>query len=222
MKKVLSIVLVVVMLASVFTIPAYASSEEFESEWRYYDRVTEYAYGYAPDEYGYREYIHYSDENSEHPDWVLMLCIIMPEPWEVYYGTAVGERVLFVEGRNSIGSRLDYGYTVYIVETDTFIDLGRTTLDQIIEQCPGFVEFIEENEIGRLFGDVNDSGELDIVDATLIQRYLAEYSDSEMQADRVLGCGYISDFNRDGERTILDATAIQMKLAKTTDTATAE
>ncbi len=212
MKKVFSIILVAVMLVMVFTMPAYASSETPESDWKYYHRVKEYAFGYEPE--GYCEFIHYSDENCEHPDWALIRCIIMPEPWEVKYGTSVGDRILYVVGRNSIGGRLNYGYTVYLVETDSFIDLYKSSLEQIIKLCPDFIEFIEKNEIGQLFGDVNYNGKLDIADATLIQRYLAGYSVSEIEFyDTVISCGYISDMNRDGKRTIADATAIQRKIA---------
>ena len=111
-------------------------------------------------------------------------------------------------------------YGVFIKETESFVSLTQSNLDYIIENCPRFVEAIEENEIGQQLGDVDNDGCLSVVDATYIQRCLAEYDDWEMTVyDRVNLDGgneyvYISDIDRDGERSILDATAIQKKLAR--------
>ena len=58
-----------------------------------------------------------------------------------------------------------------------------------------------------LLGDVNLSGEVDILDATLIQRHLASL---EQLTQRQLAA---SDTNRSGEIDILDATLIQRYLA---------
>ena len=55
-------------------------------------------------------------------------------------------------------------------------------------------------------GDVDDDGEVTIVDATAIQRMLA---DLPTKAYAV----WNADYDDDGSVTILDATAIQRKLA---------
>lgn len=64
-------------------------------------------------------------------------------------------------------------------------------------------------------GDTNHDNEITILDATIIQQYVAgirrlydEYTDRRDVKGR------FSDYNNDGETTILDATAIQRKLAK--------
>ncbi len=59
----------------------------------------------------------------------------------------------------------------------------------------------------KIMGDTEQDGEVNIKDATAIQKYLAEIiSFSTMQKD-------VADFNKDGKITIADATAIQKKLA---------
>lgn len=57
-----------------------------------------------------------------------------------------------------------------------------------------------------VWGDANENGELDILDATVIQRTLASLPVSAYNEK-------VSDVDGDGEVTILDATAIQRKLA---------
>ncbi len=58
-----------------------------------------------------------------------------------------------------------------------------------------------------LAGDANLSGALDILDATAIQRYLAELAYLKPSAQRA------ADINENGEVEILDATAVQRILA---------
>ncbi|MBQ8860444.1 MAG: dockerin type I repeat-containing protein, partial [Ruminococcus sp.] len=89
--------------------------------------------------------------------------------------------------------------------------------EKIIELCPGFVEAIEENEIGQAFGDVNDDKVVDIFDATYVQRHIAGINkdyDIEMNFGIMTNGGFVDlgDFNRDGETTVMDATMIQRHL----------
>ncbi|MDO4748813.1 MAG: dockerin type I domain-containing protein, partial [Eubacteriales bacterium] len=102
------------------------------------------------------------------------------------------------------------------IRENTFIDISEVD----IKNYNGLQECLEVLEIGLPIGDVDYDGELTIVDATEIQRVMANLSafkESDIIKADILSedkLVFISDFNRDGERTILDATAIQMKLAK--------
>ena len=65
-------------------------------------------------------------------------------------------------------------------------------------------------------GDVDNSGKLDINDATTLQRHLAEYRNSDgspiiNEADK--SSFAIADMNADGVIDIRDVTAVQRKIA---------
>ncbi len=238
MKKVLSLILVAVMLVSVFTISAYAEPEYDVSDCKYFDKIVELNYRKEP--WYYDElYYHYSDENSEEPDWALVYAYTDDDMYNKKHGVVVNNMVLWTVGSGDLSiSR----YLVYVTSLDEFLRVDGRDLEQIIEHCPDFVEIIEEKEFGQHIGDVNDDLKINILDVTYIQRLLAEHIDYVYaRYDLALGhrsndlrvgfvdevqtyengkwnSSYISDFNRDGERTILDATAIQMKLAKVEDT----
>ena len=72
-------------------------------------------------------------------------------------------------------------------------------------------------EFGQLIGDIDCNNVIEIIDATYIQRYLAEYTDfigayNIDQLTNVTGSIDVSDFDRDGETTVMDATMIQRHL----------
>ena len=208
------------ILMSVLVMSANSAEKEFDaSKFKYFEKIMElYGENYRFDiEYTYNElYYHYSDENQEEPDWALIFCEVRSQPVQRRYGTVVGNRVLAIVGGGCV--RLDYGYGVYIKETDSIVSLTQDSLNQIIELCPDFVKAIEENNIGQSFGDMNNDGIVDVVDATYIQRYLADHYDyyQYIYNDVTIGAKsgvMISDFDRDGETTILDATKIQRHIA---------
>jgi hypothetical protein len=174
----------------------------------YYESAIRYVYDEV--------YYHYSDDNTNEPDWALIFCGFAPAPIEAKYGTLVGDRILSVVG-GGCGGFID-GYGVYVRATDSFITLRQNKLEEIVELCPEFVESIVENEIGQQFGDVDSDGELSVVDVTYIQRFLAGYRDYIqtyflVTLDGGKGHVIVPDFDRDGVTTVLDATAIQKKLA---------
>ncbi|MBQ2972318.1 MAG: hypothetical protein IJE16_07195 [Ruminococcus sp.] len=234
MKKILSIALAIIMMLSIVVVPVYAEEQVNEKQYLYYDKfyndwVTKnviHDYDSFLEDRRYDEiYYYYENETDEEPAWALVKGIITTQMWERKYGTNVGERIIWIEGGDDYSTS---GHFVYVTELDEFIPLKQSQMDRITEYCSDFVKVIEENEYGQLVGDINESGDLDIIDATCIQRYLAGHKES---TDGYL-LGYfmfvysssvdISDFDRDGETTIFDATAIQMKLAKIEDTATTE
>ncbi len=226
MKKLLSIILVAIMLVTIFVIPTTATEFD-DSKFKFFEKTVQY-YGekYREDikMCGYDElYYHYSDESSEEIDWALLYSCVWAQPSEIKYGTVVGGRVISVTGGGSIG--FFEGHGVYIKETDSIIPLSQSNLERIIELCPDFVKDIEENKIGQAFGDVNNDNDVNVIDATWIQRHLVGYYDELSYYDCVVLDGgrivegrdsyvCISDFDRDGETTVMDATAIQKKLAQ--------
>ncbi len=223
MKKLVSTVFVGIILLSMFIMPVYATSDTNVFEWKYYDNIIEYfaefdEYERASIDSCYDEiYYHYSFDDADEPDWALVFCGFDPAPTEMKYGTLVGKRILSVVGGGCTGF-VD-GYGVYVKEMDSFIPLRQSYLDQIAELCPGFIEAIEENEIGQQFGDVNNDSKLSVTDATYIQRYLAEIYDFiqtyfSVHLDGGRDVISVADYDRDGKTTVLDATAIQRKLAE--------
>ena len=111
-----------------------------------------------------------------------------------------------------------FGYYVYIAETDSFVTL-REAFDQNV---PYIEEVFTTYGLGELIGDVDGNNILNILDATKIQRCIAnidEFSANDEITGETTGetIGYISDFNRDSNRDILDATKIQQYLAKIKD-----
>ena len=234
MKKIISILMIMVMLVSVFAIPVFAD-DNVAQEYKYYDKMVELNYNRDPWEY-VEIYYHYSVENNENPDWSLIYAMTDDAMDWNYYGVVVGERIIRTESLD----RLSHSrYYVYVTELDKVIPLDNSGLDEILEHCPEFTETLDELNFGQLIGDINDDNIVNIKDVTYIQRMLAQYEDKVYiryyyptslrktefveTADEILtdnmGNGkwkasYISDFNRDGETTILDATAIQRKIAK--------
>ena len=217
MKRIISLIAVMsIVFMSVLSCNAtYKLYEDipYSENTLYFDRVKEYN---APfdEEINYREYCHYSDENSDEPEWVLRICSILPEPWEYRHGALVGNRALY----NCSGPGLaksETGLMVYIPKTDTFIDLVNANVDTIIELCPDFVEVIEENKLGREMGDVNDDDRVDILDATYIQCALSDMPAYSLWAIySVPKIFSVADYDLDGESTIMDATSIQKMLAR--------
>lgn len=109
------------------------------------------------------------------------------------------------------------GYNVYLDSSKEVVSL-REAYDTNID---GIESVFTDYGLGELIGDVDNDKSITILDATVIQKNLAQLSDfadnDKIQGnceDGSISISYISDFNRDMDRSILDATAIQMHLAK--------
>lgn len=77
-----------------------------------------------------------------------------------------------------------------------------------VELVNGFTAYMNLNGTKRVLGDANSDNNLSIIDATRIQRDLAELSPlSEDEST-------LSDFNLDGNKDITDVSAIQKRIAK--------
>ncbi|MBQ8000305.1 MAG: dockerin type I repeat-containing protein [Ruminococcus sp.] len=107
---------------------------------------------------------------------------------------------------------------IYLPEEDRFCSL-REAFDEGMDKMDEVFEELKDRGNMHLIGDANEDKELNIKDATAIQKCIAgidKFADSdaitgEAEGDETLQ--FISDFNRDGERNVKDATAIQKYLA---------
>ena len=109
-----------------------------------------------------------------------------------------------------------FGYNVYLARSSEVVSLREAYNTNV----DGIESIFSEYGLGELIGDVDNDRSLTILDATNIQRNLAqitEFSDDDkiegVCEDDSISISYISDFNRDGKRDILDATTIQKRLA---------
>ena len=229
MKKVLSILMVIIMMLSIIAVPVYAEEQTDKKQNKHFDKFFDFCFSdnyYYINHYDYyydhiltrcydEIYYHYENETDEEPAWTLIYGYKDTDMWIRKYGTAVGNRIIYtVEGDSGSISR----HYVYVAELDEFIPLEVSNMDRIIEYCPDFVKTIEEIEYGQMLGDVDENNILDITDVTYIQRFLAGYQDRIGDNFvgyyiNIIGDVDVSDFDRDGETAIMDATAIQRQLA---------
>ncbi len=110
----------------------------------------------------------------------------------------------------------------YVIDTET---KEVTEFSQALEKNKDvYSAFLTDSGYEKItrIGDLNGDNNLDIKDATLIQKCLAGVEEFDAYNDMVLGFlekhhgkweRYISDFNRDGVRNVKDATAIQKHIA---------
>ena len=108
----------------------------------------------------------------------------------------------------------DVNMTMYILSVGTksgsevqetyLVDKGQ------IKSTSGYTTGSEVYEASFLRGDVDRNGVVDINDATLLQRYLALFSNATLNAQQLLA----ADANKDGKVNIKDVTEIQRAVAK--------
>lgn len=112
---------------------------------------------------------------------------------------AGSKQIFYPESRRGMSYLLGYNEEPYDV-----MDFYHDALE---DDIGGTFVIKAQTLYGRQLGDVDGDGEVTILDATWIQRYLAsliEFDDAQT-AD--------ADYDRDGSVSILDATAIQRMLA---------
>ncbi len=218
MKKLVSVILIAVFLFSVTVVPAFAYENLIPGDYLYEEKFLECIEGYMNFEdecYGYEElYYHHIDENDPQSDidWVYVNGFSNVElPWLAK--RVVADRVFY---KNSGSVPFDFGYAIFDVSKDTFVDITDDTIDDF----NGLAEMLEELKIGTPIGDADLDDELSILDATYIQLVAAKFfeydPDDDISYYHNLGereLNYISDADLDGKRTIMDATSIQLKLA---------
>ncbi len=163
------------------------------------------------------EELYYHTRDGE-TDWTLIHAYTDEQEPLVVFGE-FGDRFLH-KNMGGVPFELDYG--IYDVKQNKFIGLETAYKSG---DYPDLTRVMDLLNIGRLRGDIDLSGTLSILDATELQRVLAEYR-SYPDGDAVWGydlisyreidtenCLYISDVNKDGKRDINDVTEIQHILA---------
>ena len=244
MKKTVSFILVLaaLMFCLPFTVFADASlqsndlrTDELSAELYKEEFVKQCCETYPgnPKPWLYKELYYHHDEKGD-TDWVLMLAAADHDA-DYIDGDAViiGHwAFVFTHGFDDpCFFPFKKGYGIYDLKEDCFYDvtdIDVNTYGGIVEafdevfQGRRYIEDDQENrwEVPMLIGDIDNDSTLTILDATMIQRCLADleefpYTDSHSTGDHMMPKEqkYRSDYDRDGYRTILDATAIQRKLA---------
>lgn len=183
-------------------------------EYMYIDRLFEHypdiAEAYTLNEFIYNEIGELDVDCDDAVDFVIIFAHYANVP-EVFGWGAIGDRVITASG---LYSPFDFGYALYDIEKDSFIEFSHT----IVEDYPFLPEYMDKYKIGSPFGDADGDKILSIMDATIIQLVCAKLvqypSTGDVYSDNV---AFTSDCNRDGVLDILDATAIQLKLAGIVD-----
>lgn len=161
---------------------------------------------------GYEYFSPYS-QNKEIPTYVVI------KVYENVCGPAYAAEIFgdYILRSSSYLYPTTFGYYVYYPEENEIYPLPNA-YEMGFE---GIKNAFTEGGVGELIGDVNYDRELNIRDATLIQKALAGLTEIKrneiVAADYYFegnGPSYIGDFNRDGEMNIKDATAIQKKIAE--------
>lgn len=182
-------------------------------------------YSGALQEDNYRKYFEMKElyrhtENNSSTDWILLEATSQPFiDW--LYTIRFGGRII---GNNNEMPVFKTGYGIYDVEQDTFFDLK--DLCDKAELYPDLESVLDQLRIGRPIGDADMDNTITILDATIIQRCLADLEPSWVKTQYFTLTAefshngtpkyYYLDKDEDGEVTILDATAIQRQLAGTT------
>ena len=159
----------------------------------------------------YSEMYYHHDGNGE-TDWALIYTFNMVQvTWMVKTGCFVGNRAIYGISSNSV---FESWYGIYDVKNDTFKALPSVADGEFAD----LEDVVDQLQIGVQIGDADQDGKITILDATRIQRILANIADDfdDTFYGKALDSStakYVSDYDRDGERTVLDATKIQKRLA---------
>ncbi len=149
---------------------------------------------------GYKELYFHRDENGE-LEWALIQGEDSSFASPKFMEEVIGDVVV----SSFISSPFKLTYGIYDAKEDKFYDLY--DIKDEYSNYEGLVEALVGNSGVHQIGDVNNDGIISVLDATFIQRYLADI-------EKYIYKEIISDFNRDGDLTIIDATCIQRKLAE--------
>ena len=216
-RKIISVVLAIALIAAgVMSVSAFDIHVPREEKYRdsIVPRLGIEIEGYPePIYYELFEYSNSEEEPSATPDYVLVFAASAGLTPTVCEGDIFGDYVFF---SYSIFEPYHLGLHIYLPGEDKLYTL-REAWDLPVDGIEAVFTEYEEN-IGRRIGDANGDNEINIKDATEIQKRVAGLlGTEEVPCDTY--CyngkqkGYVSDFNRDGERNVKDATAIQKYIA---------
>lgn len=154
------------------------------------------------DEYYYNEIIAKQDETGKNA-WVLIEAYnLFARPLESSF--RFGDTII---SNDSLYSNFSYKFGVYDIYEDQFYDVY--DLRDTSDKYQGLESALRQFAKGRPAGDSDGDNSITILDATTIQRYLAQIE--LLSYDKT---HRVSDIDNDGDVTIMDATKIQRKLAK--------
>ena len=225
MKKIsfalMSVLLILVFMFSVFNVSAVASTAENN---KYYEIIIPKVF----EDYDFEDpefVIYYSElyeyfsspkttaENEDVPDYVLVN-VSSNRIGPMYAAKVFGDYILENDCHEY---PFTFGYGIYIPSKEEIYSLSYA-YEMNIE---GIEKVFTEYGLGKLIGDMDEDNQITIKDATCIQKCLAGISEfavsdiiSAFQNEENPPILYVSDFNRDCKRNIKDATAIQKYLAK--------
>ena len=237
MKRMLAFLLCAVLLISCLPLTAMAaksdtaqtSAASVEQKFRLLLEDLELVAENPDYEYFYEELGQYPAKN---PEWILisggLLRDVPQGGWSYHY--AVFGNKLIRGNTESLPFKLGYG--VYDVKSGAFYDLIdawdmnlnhlRDVWDDIVP-CDYYDpdHNAAENAMYTI-GDADVDGEVTILDATRIQRCLAELDENPWQDFAAAGSEFIrgadiagaTDYDRDGDTTVMDATRIQRGIAE--------
>ncbi len=156
----------------------------------------------------YREiYCYYEETSADEttPRYVLVNTYLAGDP--MLSVECIGEYAVL---NNCWAFPYEIGYFVYLPHENEVLTLSQAYDAEV--EC--IEKVFEESgiEVG-LLGDADQSGRLDVKDATAIQKQIAGIISGEQNNMDALLYETICDFNRDGERNVKDATAIQKHIA---------
>ena len=156
---------------------------------------------------GFNELFSQRDEEGAIQWSILEARIGCPPPWEVKCGGTIADRFIYSIGGYDVFMS---GYALYDADTDEFYALESVN----DADYPGLREALWTLQLGNPVGDADLDGSITILDATRIQRVLADLDYLEEIGN--VSCGQckhpFADMDGDGKITILDATGIQRTL----------
>lgn len=157
------------------------------------------------------KYKDYAELAAHEGNWTLIRAhVTMVEPWSVVLSKVIGDTVLswWTPG----AGQFPFGLFVYDAAQDKFFPIEEVKP----ENYDGLNEAIKALKLGRPLGDADGDGELTVLDATMIQRDIAQLDklpvNDKYYPDHSDGRSY-ADADLSGEVDILDATRIQRKIA---------
>ena len=168
---------------------------------------------------------------AKDPEWVLIrggLYDLSANGDIQYQYAAFGNKFLRA---NTNSSPFSLGYGVFDVKTNVFYDLVdawdmnlnhlREVWDELAPAVPYDAKDKSSENGMYVIGDADVDGEVTILDATRIQRCLAELDENPWESFTATGADFVrgtvvagaTDYDRDGDTTVMDATRIQRNIA---------
>lgn len=237
MKRTIATLLAAILLISCFPLSALAATSDtaetaagIEAKFRLLLEDLELKYYQDPEDYFYAEPAQYPEKD---PEWVLIRGGLfdndMPDSGFDYNYATFGNKLIRA---NIHSAPFRLGWGVYDVKSGAFYDLvdaWNMNLNNLRDVWDGLTitDPYSKDENGSetnmyVIGDADMDGEVSILDATRIQRCLADLDVNPWKGFAPTGADFIrgaqiagaTDYDRDGDTTIMDATRIQRDLAE--------